>query len=142
MDKREKASLAKDGSLQLDGGAFLLDGAEDTLMVPVAKELSIELVLTPSRTKQSGPARIFSFSKDGFKRNFTIGQEGDQLLLRLRTTRTGENGMKPQTMLGRLPTSRTIVRVSGPAACAVSPKRRRRLNTGMMSPRRLLTPSQ
>lgn len=126
MDKREKASLAKDGSLQLDGGAFLLDGAEDTLMVPVAKELSIELVLTPSRTKQSGPARIFSFSKDGFKRNFTIGQEGDQLLLRLRTTRTGENGMKPQTMLGRLPTSRTHLIVSyrpGKLICWINGKK-------------------
>lgn len=124
LETREKASLAKDGSLQLEGGAFLLTGAEDTLMVPVAKELSIELVLTPGRPKQSGPARILSFSSDGYSRNFTIGQEADQLLFRLRTTRTGDNGMNPQTTLGPLPDSgRTHLVVSyrpGELACWIN----------------------
>ena len=45
---------------------------------------------------QSGPARIVSISGDPFRRNFTLGQEGSDLALRLRTPVTGINGTNPE----------------------------------------------
>lgn len=41
---------------------------------------------------QDGPARIVSFSIDPFHRNFDLGQEGPQLVFRVRTPVTGLNG--------------------------------------------------
>ena len=108
LKPREKVSFATGGALQFDGGAFLLSGSEPALTTVSRRDnqLSIETVLKSSRPKQTGPARIVSFSSDGYSRNFTIGQDGDQLLLRLRTTRTGNNGMKPEVKLGQLPANR------------------------------------
>ena len=52
--------------------------------------------------KQSGPARIVSFSRDSNERNFTLGQDGDKLILRLRTERNDKNGTNPQVTLGKI----------------------------------------
>lgn len=41
---------------------------------------------------QDGPARIVSFSTDPFNRNFDLGQEGRQIVFRVRTPVSGENG--------------------------------------------------
>lgn len=41
---------------------------------------------------QDGPARIVSFSTDPYHRNFDLGQKGRQLVFRLRTPVSGENG--------------------------------------------------
>ena len=47
------------------------------------------------KKQQQGPARIVSYSADTGKRNFTLGQDGDSLVFRLRTTGTDDNGFKP-----------------------------------------------
>lgn len=57
-----------------------------------SNELSIEVWLMPSRRRQSGPARIVSFSRDTQARNFTLGQVGTDIDFRLRTPITGTNG--------------------------------------------------
>ena len=44
---------------------------------------------------QNGPARIITYSLDTYQRNFTLGQENDSLILRLRTTESDENGVYP-----------------------------------------------
>ena len=105
---RESARFTSNGAMQFEGGAFLLPefGERLTASARHNNQLSIEVALTSSQLKQAGPARIVSFSSDGYSRNFTIGQEGDELLFRLRTTRTGTNGMNPETKLGRLPASK------------------------------------
>jgi glycopeptide antibiotics resistance protein len=41
---------------------------------------------------QTGPARIISLSGDTLRRNLTLGQEGSNLDVRLRTPMTGDNG--------------------------------------------------
>lgn len=46
---------------------------------------------------QEGPARLVSFSLDQFHRNFDLGQEGRQLVFRVRTPTSGPNGMDPYT---------------------------------------------
>jgi len=46
---------------------------------------------------QTGPARIVTFSKDTFNRNFTLSQDGRALNFRLRTPESGLNGTEPAT---------------------------------------------
>lgn len=45
---------------------------------------------------QTGPARIVSYSWDIYHRNFTLGQQESNLVFRLRTPLTGENGTNPE----------------------------------------------
>jgi hypothetical protein len=64
-----------------------------TQALQASGELTLEVLLTPASLDQHGPARILSLSADTQRRNFTLAQEGDQYVLRLRTTRTDEQGM-------------------------------------------------
>lgn len=57
--------------------------------------LSLELWCAPANTFQDGPAVIVSYSQGPRVRNFTVGQNGKNLLVRLRTERTNLNGMSP-----------------------------------------------
>ena len=61
--------------------------------------MTLDIVLTTDKVPQTGPARIFSFSLDGSKRNMSLCQEKAHLVLRLRTTQTGLNGIKPEVRL-------------------------------------------
>ncbi len=55
--------------------------------------VSIEAWIRPANLNQKGPARIVTMSKDPNERNFTLGQEGDRLEVRLRTSDTSTNGI-------------------------------------------------
>lgn len=55
--------------------------------------LSIEVWFSPDNLSQTGPARIVSMSSDPLQRNFTIGQSGNDLAIRLRTSKTDANGI-------------------------------------------------
>jgi hypothetical protein len=57
-----------------------------TLCVTVASQV----------TKQGGPARIVTLSGGTGRRNFTLAQEGENLVFRLRTPLAGENGTPPE----------------------------------------------
>ena len=61
--------------------------------------LSIELVVASQNDSQSGPARIITCSADPFQRNFTVGQEKDGLIVRLRTIYTDDNGLYPHVVV-------------------------------------------
>lgn len=56
-------------------------------------EVSLELWLTPSVLDVSGPARIFTISKNSSERNLTLGQNLDKFEIRLRTSSTSTNGI-------------------------------------------------
>lgn len=60
-----------------------------------SNQITIETDLISEAEDQEGPARVFSFSESTSSRNFTLGQQGDALVLRLRTARTGPNGTDP-----------------------------------------------
>ncbi len=128
LETRDKASIGKDG-IVLSQGAILVRNADDAILDACKKtgELTVEAIILSDRARQKGPARIISFSTDGYSRNFTLGQEGDQLLFRLRTPRTGTNGLNPQTTLTSIATGRPYhVIVSyrdGQLACYVDGKR-------------------
>jgi len=61
--------------------------------------LSIEIWVETLNSHQDGPARIISFSSNTASRNFTLGQSFDQLIFRLRTTETSNNGTNPHLVL-------------------------------------------
>lgn len=55
-----------------------------------AFELKLKVVSYNSH--QEGPARIFTVSRDHYHRNLTVGQAQEDLIVRLRTPETGNNG--------------------------------------------------
>lgn len=64
--------------------------------------MSLEILLQPDSLEQGGPARIVSFSRDLMRRNFTLGQEGNGLAFRLRTTETDLNGVYPSLLVPKV----------------------------------------
>jgi VanZ like family len=56
---------------------------------------TIIATIIPANVTQRGPARIVSFSRDQFNRNFDLGQEEDRIVFRVRTPVSGPNGMDP-----------------------------------------------
>jgi VanZ family protein len=48
---------------------------------------------------QRGPARVVSNSVDPFRRNFTLGQSGRSMGVRVRTPHTGENALRPELVV-------------------------------------------
>ncbi|MBD2776090.1 VanZ family protein [Iningainema tapete] len=55
-------------------------------------EFTISTTVASGNTNQTGPARIVSISRNSVRRNFTLGQQGSDLDLRIRTPITGKNG--------------------------------------------------
>ncbi|NKB68907.1 MAG: hypothetical protein GKR89_17715 [Candidatus Latescibacteria bacterium] len=98
---RGQARLSSQQSMRLAKGAYWADGADADLLqrIRASGELTIEAVVTPDHIDQYGPSRIVTFSANANARNFTLGQEGGSLVLRLRTTKTGSNGTSPQVTL-------------------------------------------
>ncbi len=60
---------------------------------------SITVSAATADPTQRGPARIVSISADAERRNVTLGQEKDALIIRLRTPAGGENGQKPELLV-------------------------------------------
>jgi VanZ family protein len=58
-------------------------------------EFTLAASFASASAEQWGPARIISISRDPGHRNLTVGQEGSNLIFRLRTPMTGENGVYP-----------------------------------------------
>jgi len=104
FDKAEVPGLTvRGGKLGSGRLTFEADGIAESAEPPAklveacqkSNEITIEAWIAPANTTQNGPARIVSLSADPYKRNFTLGQEGDKYEVRLRTTQAGENGMNP-----------------------------------------------
>jgi hypothetical protein len=78
---------------------------ELTTMMRRSGAITLEAWVTPANTKQEGPARILTFSNNSTNRNFTLGQEGTTFDVRLRTTKSSNNGLPsvetPQRSLAR-----------------------------------------
>ena len=67
-----------------------------SLRLADSSQFAISFLVTTANQHQTGPARIVSISDDIFRRNLTIGQDGTDLIIRLRTPVTGDNGTKPE----------------------------------------------
>lgn len=101
---RGMARFTRHFGLDLRHGFFEAERISDEFLsaAHASNELTIEAIITSSSDKQSGLARIVSFSSGSSSRNFTLGQDGDQLVFRLRTPKTGDNGTSPEVRLGRI----------------------------------------
>ncbi|MGH6904412.1 MAG: VanZ family protein [Geminicoccaceae bacterium] len=73
-----------------------LEAAQD------AETIGVSLLVRPSSTAQSGPARILTMSRDSHLRNLTLAQEDDDLVVRLRTEETDLNGLRAGEPLARV----------------------------------------
>jgi ferric-dicitrate binding protein FerR (iron transport regulator) len=92
---RGDAHLNHDYAMVLTGGAFLAEDADGEILSACRQtnELTIEATVIPTLAEQQGPARIVTFSTDVVNRDFTLGQLGDELIIRIRTPQTGPNGV-------------------------------------------------
>jgi|GEM_PF-3509770 len=102
--------------LDLTSGWFTAD-AESAARVATAcratGEFSIEAIVTSSGGEQTGPARIVSSSSGASERNFTLGEDKGNLVIRIRTTATDPNGAERQITIGPIrPWQPTHVMVS------------------------------
>jgi len=104
LGPRARARLNRNQGLVLTGGAYLVKDADSELLEACRKsgQLTIEAVIEPDHLKQNGPARIVTFSTSAGERNFTLGQQDDRLIFRLRTPATGTNGVNPEVTLCRV----------------------------------------
>lgn len=62
-------------------------------------QFTLSVTVATGDTMQTGPARIISLSEDTNRSNFTLGQSGSDLIFRLRTPLTGENGTNPHLIV-------------------------------------------
>ena len=61
--------------------------------IELSRAFSIEAWIRPKNATQHGPARIVSVSDGPYTRNFTLAQEADEVVFRVRNTINGTNGM-------------------------------------------------
>lgn len=83
------------GGLAVNANVILQTTGRATKVVTACQnsnEISIEAWVKPDNTTQNGPARIVTLSVDPYNRNFTLAQEANQYIVRLRTTNTTING--------------------------------------------------
>ena len=109
VQPRGQATTDDRGAMVLGKGGMLAQGADAALLAACRRsnQVSIEALVTPQDAAQTGPARLVTFSADPYNRNLTLGQEGEWLVVRLRTPRTGANGMNPEVRLARVAGGRT-----------------------------------
>ncbi|MEA5625965.1 VanZ family protein [Nostoc sp. UHCC 0251] len=81
-------------SVALSSSYWLKTGNPTTFLTKKIRKTSQFTIITTiatADTTQTGPARIISLSSGILRRNFTLGQQGNNLDLRIRTPITGEN---------------------------------------------------
>lgn len=111
MDNLKKVSRIK-GGVRINGGKLVVPGDSSRLATALKKsgEFSIEAWVQPATLNQDGPARILTFSQNGSQRNFTLGQEGEAIDVRVRTTKTSGNGI-PSTSAQKALANTKVVHV-------------------------------
>jgi hypothetical protein len=67
--------------------------------------ITVEAWVKPANTTQSGPSRIVTHSDNTGVRNFTLGQDGDDYIARLRTSSTDGNGLPTVSTTASLSTN-------------------------------------
>ncbi len=95
---RGGARLNRRYAMVIRQGAYTAEESAAALLNACKRtnQLTLEATLVSGNENQSGPARIMTFSSSPTSRNFTLGQDGNELVFRLRTPQTGENGVHPE----------------------------------------------
>ena len=93
--KDTKSTRRRKGSLEVIGETGLQsEQTAGKLYSAIQKTdaITIEAWVKPANTTQEGPARMVTLSRNMSLRNFTMGQEKNQFVVRFRTTKTSVNG--------------------------------------------------
>ena len=93
---------ASDGSASIDGHKWLVsEGPASAFARRLRRTNAFSLLVqcATDNTDQDGPARIVSNSVSPWLRNFTLGQQGSDLVFRLRTPGTSLNGYPFELLL-------------------------------------------
>jgi hypothetical protein len=104
-----KAVRRTAGSLEIRSGTIIRSNKPASKIIEAIRksnEISIEAWIQPANLKQEGPARIVTLSRSPLERNVTLGQEKTQFEVRLRTSRTSNNGIPATTSPNRSVTTR------------------------------------
>ncbi|MCA9866688.1 MAG: VanZ family protein [Anaerolineae bacterium] len=103
LDWRDGPATPQTGAgVQVGPGEWLATDVPFSDFITAARgfnSFTIRATVASDDPQQRGPARIVSVSADAERRNVTIGQEKDALIIRLRTPTGGENGQKPEILL-------------------------------------------
>lgn len=96
-DDARKVRNTSQGLQLLPGGRLKATEGFGPLVLALkqANQLTLETWIRPDSLELIGPARIVTLSQDSSNRNLTLGQQGDTFEVRLRTTKTGNNGLPP-----------------------------------------------
>ncbi|HEY9880858.1 MAG TPA: VanZ family protein [Leptolyngbyaceae cyanobacterium] len=100
--KGDSSETKQEAGVLLSAAHWLQTPAPATYLnerIKQSAQLTLDVVVRPDSLKQRGPARILSLSKNARQRNLTLGQEGSNLVLRLRTPVTGQNGSNPEMIV-------------------------------------------
>ncbi len=111
--KGAKQSSSFDNGVSLSPQGWLETSSSATFInqrLKEASEFTLSLVIATSNKNQSGPARIVSLSQNPYERNLTVGQEKQDLVVRLRTPLSGDNGTSPEVYVSNAFTDGAIHR--------------------------------
>ncbi|MDA1142262.1 MAG: hypothetical protein O3B01_27175 [Planctomycetota bacterium] len=105
LKPRGRAHIDENGNLACTGGGFLVDSVNTLLFkrCTASHELTIETLMQSESSAQSGPSRTITFSTDGSSRNFTLGMDGDSIIVRLKTSITGTATNGHELTVGKVP---------------------------------------
>ena len=87
-------ALSAEHWLESEGAVTAVSNA-----LAASSQLTLGLEAASGDLDQEGPARLVSISGDPYNRNLTVGQEGPDLVFRLRMPLTGENGRQPELII-------------------------------------------
>jgi len=102
LEASGRAHLDHAFRMRLGEGVFAAPEEASNRLLEAAtasNELTLEATLTSREASVAGLRRIVTFSNGPRRRNLTLGQEGNRLVLRLRTGPTGPNADRPQVEL-------------------------------------------
>ncbi|MBW4476627.1 MAG: VanZ family protein [Tolypothrix brevis GSE-NOS-MK-07-07A] len=95
LPQGQSPNIVDSQGVALSSSYWLKTRTPTTLLSKRIRKTSQSSIITTVATSditQTGPGRIISLSSGSFHRNFTLGQQGTNLNLRIRTPITGENG--------------------------------------------------
>lgn len=92
MISQNGVQLGEEQWLETDAGT-LID------RIRQSSEFTLYVDLQAENNLQEGPSRIVSISTDAFQRNLTLGQEKNDLIIRIRSPITGANGRNPELVI-------------------------------------------
>lgn len=101
------------GGLSIDSSTIISSAGPATKIndaVTASNEITVEAWIQPDSLAQSGPARIVTMSADTGNRNFTLGQDTNDYVFRLRSTSTTNNGI-PETTTGNVVQTSSLAHV-------------------------------